>query len=173
MTPEPTAPIPTRCARLHKILAEARAADKFPWGPGRVSLYRTIFPQMTNWLPEEESASCAFSSTPRWSAWKKPSDRHAGFRTMAGPRQGNLFSDDELSDLYGSEPAPAYRPDLDDVRARLQKVLAKVRAANKLPPDTVSIYRAIIPRMTTWLPQDEGAKLRFEFEAELERLKAA
>ena len=39
-------------ARLHKILAEARAAQKLPWDPARVSLYRTIFPQMTNWLPE-------------------------------------------------------------------------------------------------------------------------
>jgi hypothetical protein len=34
------------CARLHRILAEARAAQKLPWEPTRVSLYRTIFPQM-------------------------------------------------------------------------------------------------------------------------------
>src|ERR1700730_1205078 len=34
-------------ARLHKILAEARAAQTLPWEPTRVSLYRTIFPQMT------------------------------------------------------------------------------------------------------------------------------
>ena len=27
-----------------------------PWAPQRVSLYRTIFPQMTNWLPEDEAA---------------------------------------------------------------------------------------------------------------------
>ena len=42
--------------RLHKILGEARAAQKFPWEPTRVSLYRTIFPQMTLWLPEDEGA---------------------------------------------------------------------------------------------------------------------
>jgi hypothetical protein len=47
-------------ARLHKILAEARAARTFPWEPTRVSLYRTIFPQMTNWLPEEEAAQLRF-----------------------------------------------------------------------------------------------------------------
>ena len=41
-------------ARLRKILAEARAAQTLPWEPTTVSLYRTIFPQMTNWLPEEE-----------------------------------------------------------------------------------------------------------------------
>lgn len=47
-------------ARLHKILAEARAARTFPWEPTRVSLYRTIFPQMSLWLPEEESAQLCF-----------------------------------------------------------------------------------------------------------------
>jgi hypothetical protein len=40
---------------LYKILAEARAARKMPWEPKRVSLYRTIFPQMTNWLTEGPS----------------------------------------------------------------------------------------------------------------------
>jgi hypothetical protein len=44
-------------ARLHKILGEARTAKSFPWEPTRVSLYRTIFPQMTLWLPEEEGAT--------------------------------------------------------------------------------------------------------------------
>jgi hypothetical protein len=43
-------------SRLHKILAEARAAQKLPWEPTTVSLYRTIFPQMTLCLPEEEGA---------------------------------------------------------------------------------------------------------------------
>jgi hypothetical protein len=48
-------------AELHKILAEARAAQKLPWEPARVSLYRTIFPQMTNWLPEDEAAQLRFA----------------------------------------------------------------------------------------------------------------
>jgi len=47
-------------AELYKILAEARAANKMPWDPARVSLYRTIFPQMTNWLPEEEGEQLRF-----------------------------------------------------------------------------------------------------------------
>lgn len=47
-------------ARLHKILAEARAAQTSPWEPARVSLYRTIFPQMTLFLPEEEAAQLRF-----------------------------------------------------------------------------------------------------------------
>ena len=41
-------------SRLHRIIAEAKAARTLPWDPSRVSLYRTIFPQMTLFLPEEE-----------------------------------------------------------------------------------------------------------------------
>jgi hypothetical protein len=47
-------------AELHKILLEARAAQRMPWKPDRVSLYRTIFPQMTNLLPEDEGAQLRF-----------------------------------------------------------------------------------------------------------------
>jgi hypothetical protein len=45
---------------MHKILAEARAASSFPWEPTRVSLYRTIFPQMTLWLSDEEGVQLRF-----------------------------------------------------------------------------------------------------------------
>jgi hypothetical protein len=92
---------------------------------------------------------------------------------MLPPRQGNLFGDDELSDLFGESETLVYRPDLDDVRARLHKMLAEARAAEKLPPRKVSLFSAIFPQMTTWLPEEEGAQLRFQFEAEMERLKAA
>jgi hypothetical protein len=45
-------------SRLHKILAEARAAQTCPWEPTRVSLYRTIFPQMSLWIsPQQKDAS--------------------------------------------------------------------------------------------------------------------
>jgi hypothetical protein len=47
-------------ARLHKILAEARAASSLPWDRERLGLYRTIFPQMTLALPEEEAAQLRF-----------------------------------------------------------------------------------------------------------------
>jgi hypothetical protein len=47
-------------AELHKILAEARAAKSMPWDDNRVALYRTIFPQMTGCLPEEEGAQLRF-----------------------------------------------------------------------------------------------------------------
>jgi hypothetical protein len=43
-------------ARLHAMLAEMRAADALPWDRKRTLLNAKIFPQMTNWLPEEEAA---------------------------------------------------------------------------------------------------------------------
>jgi hypothetical protein len=45
---------------LKRILAEARAAKTMPWDAQRESLYRTIFPQMTMCLPEEEGAQLRF-----------------------------------------------------------------------------------------------------------------
>lgn len=47
-------------ARLHRILAEAKGADTLPWEPAKLSLYRTIFPQMTLFLPEEEGVQLRF-----------------------------------------------------------------------------------------------------------------
>lgn len=90
-------------------------------------------------------------------------------------RQPDLFGPDAQPDLFGDEPAPAYRPDPDKVRARLNRILTEARAARTLPwdPARVSLYRTIFPQMTLFLPEDEAAQLRFEFEAELTRLQAA
>jgi hypothetical protein len=94
---------------------------------------------------------------------------------MAASDDPDLFEEDAQPDLFGAEPAPAYRPDPDKVRRRLEKILAKARAAQKLPwePTTLSHYRTIFPQMTNWLPEEEGAQLRFEFATELARLEAA
>ena len=53
--------------------------------------------------------------------------------------------------------------------------LAEARAADAVPwgQARLSLYRSIVPQMTVFLPDEEGAQLRFEFEQELERLKAA
>lgn len=79
------------------------------------------------------------------------------------------------ADLFGADPVPAYRPDPEKVRSRLHKILAEARAAKTMPWDTskLSLYRTIFPQMTNWLPEDEGAQLRFQFEEELARLEAA
>lgn len=90
--------------------------------------------------------------------------------------QQDLFGAEPQPELFDFDAAPpAYRPDLADVRARLQKILAEARAAEKLPwdPDKLLVYRTIFPRMAGWLPEGEGAQLRFEFETEMARLKAA
>ena len=95
---------------------------------------------------------------------------------MASSRQRDLFQAEEQSDLFGEEsPTPEYRADPDSVRAELHKILAEARAAQRLPwdPTRVSLYRTIFPQMTNWLPDDEAKQLRFEFDTEMKRLKAA
>jgi len=95
---------------------------------------------------------------------------------MVHINQPDLFQPDEQSELFGEDrPTPEYQADPDEVRAELYKILAEARAARKLPwePKTVLLYRTIFPQMTNWLPDEEGAQLRFEFEAEIRRLETA
>ena len=94
---------------------------------------------------------------------------------MAEGDDENLFEDEGQGDLFGADAATVYRPDPDKVRARLHKILAEARAANKIPwgPGRLSLYRTIVPQMASFFPEEEGTQLRFEFEAELARLKRA
>lgn len=94
---------------------------------------------------------------------------------MAEDNGPDFFIDETQGELFGADAAPAYRPDPDRVRARLHKILAEAKAAERLPWDSarISLYRTIFPQMTNWLPDEEAAQLRFEFEEELERLEAA
>ncbi len=94
---------------------------------------------------------------------------------MALRNQQDLFSPEAQSDLFGADAVPAYRPNPDKVRARLHHILAEARAAQTFPwePTTVSLYRKIFPDMTLFLPEEEGAQLRFAFDAEMARLEAA
>jgi hypothetical protein len=94
---------------------------------------------------------------------------------MASTRQPDLFENDEQDDLFGDQPTPVYRADPEQVRADLHKILLEARAAQRMPwePTRVSLYRTIFPQMTNWLPEEEAAQLRFEFETELARLEAA
>ena len=41
-------------AEVHKVLEKARIAKEMPWTAKEVAFWKTVFPQMTNWLPEEE-----------------------------------------------------------------------------------------------------------------------
>lgn len=85
-------------------------------------------------------------------------------------------------DLFLSEPQPfeerperKYSADPDKIRAKLLKLLAELRAAESMPWDerALRLNRTVFPQMTNWLPEEEAAQLRFEFAAELERLRTA
>ena len=43
-------------AEVNKVLDTARIAREMPWTAKEVAFWKTVFPQMTNWLPEEEAA---------------------------------------------------------------------------------------------------------------------
>ena len=94
---------------------------------------------------------------------------------MARPQQPDKFEAESQPDLFGAEAAPAYRPNPDKVRARLNKILAEVRAAQAMPwePSRLSLYRTIFPQMTLLLPEEEGAQFRLAFEMELARLEVS
>lgn len=46
---------------LTRLLAQVRAAQIMPWEPRKVRLYRTIFPQMSRWLPDDEAKQLCFA----------------------------------------------------------------------------------------------------------------
>jgi hypothetical protein len=89
------------------------------------------------------------------------------------PRQRDLFLDDEAP-LDEDRPTPVWRADPDEVRRDLHKILAEARAAQTVPWSAYKtrLYQTIFPQMTNWLPDDEAAQLRSEFESELARLGA-
>ncbi len=42
-------------AEVNKVLEKARIAKDMPWTAKEVAFWKTVFPQMTNWLPAEEA----------------------------------------------------------------------------------------------------------------------
>ena len=42
-------------AEVNKVLEKARIAKEMPWTAKEVAFWKTVFPQMTNWLPAEEA----------------------------------------------------------------------------------------------------------------------
>lgn len=47
-------------ARLHNLLAQAREAQTVPWSRPVLTLYKTIFPQMSQHLPDDEAKQLCF-----------------------------------------------------------------------------------------------------------------
>lgn len=94
---------------------------------------------------------------------------------MTSRNQLDLFGADEPELFDEDAPTVYYHGDPERVRARIHRLIAEARAADRLPwdDDDVRLYRKIVPQMVRWLPEEEAAQLCFEFEAEMERLKAA
>ena len=94
------------------------------------------------------------------------------FGHRAGPAQHSLFGDGEGK---LREPARSYLPDPAKVRVKLLALLETARTAKKMPwsERDAGYWQMVFPNMANWLPEEEAAQLRFEFAAELERLRAA
>lgn len=87
--------------------------------------------------------------------------------------QHSMFGD---GDDRMSNPEPvSFLPNTEDIRRRLQAVLAQARAADHMPWDErkARMWQTVFPQMANWLPEEERDQLRFEFAQEIERLKAA
>ena len=46
--------------RLHNLLALARGAETMPWPERDARMWQTVFPQMANWLPDDEANQLRF-----------------------------------------------------------------------------------------------------------------
>ena len=87
-----------------------------------------------------------------------------------GKAQLDMFGT-EAAELFPAAPAIVH-PDPERIRRRLARILAEARAAQTMPWDGNQrrLYEQVVPQMTRALPEDEGTRLRLEFERELVRL---
>ena len=46
--------------RLHGLLETARNATSMPWDARKASMWQIVFPQMANWLPDDEADQLRF-----------------------------------------------------------------------------------------------------------------
>lgn len=77
-------------------------------------------------------------------------------------------------DLFGDAGGPPrWRADPDKVRRRLERILSEARAAagNPWSSSQTQLYKTIVPNMTRWLPEDEAARWRAAFDAEMARFE--
>jgi len=93
---------------------------------------------------------------------------------MARDQTPEAFRGNQL-ELFGGKPVPTSRSTVDEMREYLHGLLAEARAAETMPwpPLTAKLYRGLFPQLSFWLPEEESAQLRDEFESELVRLETA
>ncbi|MDP8997159.1 MAG: hypothetical protein M3O03_09180 [Pseudomonadota bacterium] len=90
-------------------------------------------------------------------------------------QQDDLFGNPQPS-LFPEAATPVdYQPDPDKVRAKILRIIIEARSASTFPWDEArqKFYRTVIPQMSLWLPEEEAAQLRFEFDEEFKRLELA
>ena len=90
--------------------------------------------------------------------------------------QPDLFGGPAQTDLFGPAPEPAYKPNPDHVRNRLNSLIDAARAAATMPWEStqLKLYRDIVfPQLIRLLPPEEGEELNLAFAVELKRLDAA
>lgn len=46
--------------KLMRVLGQARAAERLPWSEHETRMWQTVFPNMANWLPEDEARQLRF-----------------------------------------------------------------------------------------------------------------
>ena len=46
--------------RLRLLLDKARSAQRMPWPERQARMWQTVFPNMANWLPEDEAEQLRF-----------------------------------------------------------------------------------------------------------------
>jgi len=46
--------------RLHAVLQTARAASAMPWSDRDARMWQAVFPQMADWLPDDEADQLRF-----------------------------------------------------------------------------------------------------------------
>ena len=81
------------------------------------------------------------------------------------PPQHDLFASEKRQESYAADP--------QRVRERLHRLIVEARSAESLPWDAQRLryLRTVVPQMSLWLPEEEAAQLRFEFEEEVKRLE--
>ena len=75
-------------------------------------------------------------------------------------KQGDLFDIDPEPGLFSEEAAPVVvRADPEKVRAKLHRLLGEMRAASTVPfgARKMQYWRTVVPQMSLWLPEEEGA----------------
>jgi len=58
--------------RLKALLEKARSAQKMPWSERDARMWQTVFPNMANWLPDDEAAQLRLEFAHEMERLKRP-----------------------------------------------------------------------------------------------------